>query len=311
MMAEMRGSQKVQCVTAPSKPAATGAATVSPNPACPMALISARSVSIAGHIHAELYPYGVSRSTIAPTSLLLNGAEIVICSPASTMPRPCRPVPDAGPSLRNRSVGRRSRFGCGRAESPGQRLVQPGPLMYPALHRSQGLLKDIQLLVESGKLGLQGLHCQPLCVELQEQDVELGGERRRLFHDLLKGPEHPRVTPQSTGDTERHNADAGGSTQHPAAAKADWPPRWWLSRGAGRRPPSSARAARLGRSRSRAEVRRTRRGLGSRQRRDRPRGTVPARLRPADPRSPRRAPLPQTCRPTPLYSSEDADSPPP
>jgi len=87
MMAEMRGSQKVQCVTAPSKPAATGAATVSPNPACPMALISARSVSIAGHIHAELYPYGVSRSTIAPTSLLMNGAEIVICSLASSVSR--------------------------------------------------------------------------------------------------------------------------------------------------------------------------------------------------------------------------------
>ena len=47
---------------------------------------------------------------------------------------------------------------------------------------------DIQLPVESGKLRL---YCQPHCSEPQEQDVELGGKRRRLFHDLLSGPQHP------------------------------------------------------------------------------------------------------------------------
>src|SRR5664280_2443440 len=35
------------------------------------------------------------------------------------------------------------------------------------------------------------MHGQPLGMELFDQDVELGGERRRLLDELLKGLHHP------------------------------------------------------------------------------------------------------------------------
>src|ERR1035437_5317781 len=63
--------------------------------------------------------------------------------------------------------------------------------MSPALQRCQRLLEYIQLVVESRQLRLKRLHRQPLGMELLDQDLELGDERRRQLCELLKGLQQP------------------------------------------------------------------------------------------------------------------------